>query len=476
MNSIQRRLTFTLCALCCLLWGAGSLAVYLTVRAGLIHEFDLALKADMAALANMTEQTEKGLNFDSAGELMPAFDRADHPDYFQLWGPNGSTLQRSPAFGLDQEHDLPRQAGSLDSPKFGNVTLPDGLPGRAVGVRFIPKEDEDVPRTPGGPPLDKEVTLVAAVHRDDLDQRLNYLSTVLLVVGAAMALASALVAGGVVRRGLRPLSALAERAAAIDASSLQLRFPTDHLPAELLPITQRLNDLLVRLEDSFARERRFSADVSHELRTPIAELRALAEIALKWPDDESSAHNALQDALDIALQMESIATSLMALARCEARLFTARPERVSVTALFEDVLPPLAIKAHEKQLDISLDLPKEACWFSDAAALRSIVTNLMTNAVDYSPLASSIRVQVEKNGSGDQLLISNRNSNITPEDISHVFERFWRKDTARSSPLHSGLGLALARAYAQSLGMKLTAKLNHTEIIFTLSDVPPCRG
>jgi two-component system sensor histidine kinase QseC len=458
------------------MWGAGSLAVYLIVRTGLIHQFDLALKADLAALANMTEQTEKGLNFDSAGELMPAFDRADRPDYFELWEQDGSVLQRSPAFALDEEHNLPRQAGPLDSPKLWNVTLPDGLPGRAVGVRFIPKEDEDVPRTPGEPPLAKEVTLVAAVHRDDLDQRLNYLSTVLLVVGGAMAVASVLVVGGVVRRGLGPLSALGERVAAIDASSLQLRFPTDNMPAELLPITQRLNGLLVRLEDSFARERRFSADVAHELRTPIAELRALAEIGLKWPEDRSSAHHALQDALDIALQMESIAIGLMALARCEARLFTARPERILVERLFDEVLPSLATKAREKQLDISLDLPKDTCWFTDATALRSIVTNIMTNAVDYSPSASSIRVHIGKNGFGEQLLISNRNSNLTAEDVPHLFERFWRKDAARSSPLHSGLGLALASAYARSLGMKLTAELNRTEIIFKLSDVPPCRG
>ncbi|HEY6070793.1 MAG TPA: HAMP domain-containing sensor histidine kinase, partial [Chthoniobacterales bacterium] len=174
--------------------------------------------------------------------------------------------------------------------------------------------------------------------------------------------------------------------------------------------------------------------------------------------------------------MESIATALMALAHCEARLFMAKPERISVANLFEEVLPPLANKAREKELDIALDLPKDACWFTDATALRSIVSNLVTNAIDYSPSASAIRVQVGKNGSGEQLLIANKNSNLTPEDIPHLFERFWRKDAARSSPLHSGLGLALASAYARSLGMKLTAALNRTEIIFTLSDLPACHG
>src|SRR2546429_2335065 len=303
MNSIQRRLSLMLGTICCVLWCAGSLAAYLAVRAGLISEFDLALKTDIQALANMTEQNEAGLKFDSTGEFMPKFQREDHPDYFQLWEQDGSTLYRSPS--LEENRDLPQRFGTLLSPKFWNVVLPDGSNGRAVGIRFVPKEDEDTPRTPGAPPLAKEVTLVGGFHRAELDNRLHYLGTVLLLVGIALVAATAVTVNVIVRRGLRPLSTLAQRAETIDASSLQLRFPTENVPLELLPIAQRLNDLLARLEGSFARDRRVSADVAHELRTPIAELRALAEVALKWPEDRQATQYAFQDALAIALQMES---------------------------------------------------------------------------------------------------------------------------------------------------------------------------
>lgn len=429
----------------------------------------------MSALGNMTEQTEQGLNFDSAGELMPAFDRAERPDYFQLWEPDGSVLQRSPAFALDEGHDLPRQAGPLDSPKVWNMTLPDGQPGRAVGVRFIPKEDEDVPRTPGGPPLNKEVTLVTAVHRNELDQQLNYLGTVLLIVGAAMAVASALIIAVVVRRGLQPLAAVAERARAIDASSLDLRFSSDNTPAELLPITQRLNDLLTRLEQSFARERRFSADVAHELRTPIAELRALAEIALKWPEDRASAQHAMQDALDIALQMESIATGLMSLARCEANLFTTQAERIPLASLVDEILSPLQAQVRQKELNISLDIPNGACWSADPTALRSIVGNLITNAVDYSPRSGPVEVRVGRNGSGGELSVSNVNPHLTSADVEHLFEPFWRKDPARSDSAHSGLGLALASAYARAVGLELSVQLDNGRVVFVLAHAELCQ-
>src|ERR1700704_5354189 len=105
MNSIERRLSLTLGAICCLLWCAGSFAAYLAMRAGLISEFDLALKTDIQALANMTEQSEARIKLDSTGEFIPKFEREYHPDYFQLWEQDGSTLYRSPSL----EGDLPRR-------------------------------------------------------------------------------------------------------------------------------------------------------------------------------------------------------------------------------------------------------------------------------------------------------------------------------------------------------------------------------
>ena len=83
MNSIQRRLTVALAGLCCILWFGGSIAAYLAMRGGLVREFDRAHLTDMNSLANMTEQNEAGLKFDSTGEYMPALRREERPDYFQ---------------------------------------------------------------------------------------------------------------------------------------------------------------------------------------------------------------------------------------------------------------------------------------------------------------------------------------------------------------------------------------------------------
>ena len=124
---------------------------------------------------------------------------------------------------------------------------------------------------------------MASVRRE-LDRTLATLQLVLAGSGLLLLAATALVVPRVLRRELKPLQSLAAEAARIDAASLSARFATEGLPGELAPIAARLNELLARLEDSFERERRFSSDVAHEFRTPVAELRSLAELAIKLPD------------------------------------------------------------------------------------------------------------------------------------------------------------------------------------------------
>jgi len=472
MRSIQQQLILGLTIAICALWVLGSFAAWLALRAGLIAEFDQAHLTDLYRLAGLTEQNPAGLKFDSTGEILPAFQRRNRPDYFQLWETNGTVLYRSPSL-LDLP-DLPRQSGNLTAPRIWNLTLPDGMPGRAVGAQFLPNEDEDTPRAPGTAPLTREAILVAAFHRQELDRRLRLVGVVLLLTGLGMGGATIAVVRLAVRRGLRPLAHLAERTGAIDARSLQLRFPVEDLPAELRPISHRLNDLLARLEASFARERQFSADAAHELRTPIAELRSLAEVALKWPEDHAAAQNALEEALAIALQMEAIATGLLALARCESGLVNRKSEPVALDALVREAAQVFQEKSRESQREWKIEVPSDACWFTDRAGLRLIVSNLLSNAVEYGEPGTPIKVVASPNGAGVLLRVSNRNRALTPEHLPRLFERFWRKDGARTSSEHSGLGLAVARAYSDSLGMKLEASLERSEVVFTLSGAPGC--
>ncbi len=104
----------------------------------------------------------------------------------------------------------------------------------------------------------------------------------------------------------------------LDADSLHTRVALVETPREVAPIVDQLNGLLDRLDDSFARERRFTGNVAHELRTPIAELRTLAEVGKKWPEDTASVVGFFEDVNDVAGRMETVIADLLLLARCEA--------------------------------------------------------------------------------------------------------------------------------------------------------------
>ena len=96
---------------------------------------------------------------------------------------------------------------------------------------------------------------------------------------------------------------------------------------------------------------------------------------------------------------------------------------------------------------------------TDPVLFRSILTNLVDNAVDYTPSGGTVRVGIETEATRFTLQVCNTCSDLTPQDVSHFFERFWRKDGSRSNPEHSGLGLSLVKAFCERLGFQLEARL-----------------
>jgi two-component system sensor histidine kinase QseC len=301
--------------------------------------------------------------------------------------------------------------------------------------------------------------ILVAAEQGELLAALQRLSLVLWGVGLILLAATALVVTIVSRRGLAPLQSVADQASRIDASKLDARFPAADLPAELESICLRLNDLLSRLEDSFARERCFSADVAHELRTPIAELRSLAEVALKWPSGDPTVVSAFEDALAIAVQMQGIVTGLLGIARCEAGTQVIAREPVAVAELVRSVWQPFEARANAKGLRVRMELPELGPIETDRAMLGVVLTNLLSNAVEYTPPGGAIEFRLQSDGPSLDFLVANSIENITVADVPRFFDRFWRKDTARSSSEHSGIGLAVSRAYARALGLHLRASL-----------------
>lgn len=447
MKTIRRQLTRKLLLTVGLLIGAGGFGVYFCARTALLAQFDNALRAKAQAITTLTEQKGRRLEIEFSDEHMRGFE-AGGRDFFELWQADGKPVERSRSL---RDAHLPLRHGTLEAPLSWNFTLPNGQRSRAVGLKFRPQNADD--QTPDAAPA--EGILVVASLRRDLDRTLTTLQLVLAGSGLLLLAATALVVPRVLRRELTPLQRLADEVDCIDAASLSARFPAEGLPGELAPITARLNELLARLEDSFERERRFSSDVAHEFRTPVAELRSLAELAIKLPDTRTA--NADHETLAIALHLESMLTHLLALARGERGELSAQCERVALRPLMQEVCEHFHARAVARQLTLNCRVPAEATADSDPALLRSILTNLVDNAVSYAPRGGIVDVEADLDDVGCRLRVVNPVENLDAHDLPHLFERFWRKDAARSPDGHTGLGLSVARVFAQALGFELTA-------------------
>ncbi len=465
MRSIRRRLVVPILAGSCLLiLGAGLLLNGLISRR-LRQELDDALLAKARALVTLTGQEDGEVEIDFADEVMPEFSAPTGPEYFQLWLADGTVLERSRSLG---DADLPRSPRLSREPLFRDLRLPDGRPGRLVEIAFVPEPAEDGPwgetlldptvPLPGGGL--RAAVLVTARSRRELDALMWFFHAVAVAVAALLASALGLLVHVSIRRGLAPLDEIGRQVEALDAGRLDLRIGTRIPTLELAPVVDRLNALLARLQVSFERERRFSSDIAHELRTPIAELRSLAEVGACWPEDREQVRSFFQDVDGIGLQMERIVANLLSLARCDSGLESFERAEVHLGALIEELWSRCAPEAEKKGLIWTFSPRPPLTLVSDPGKLILILSNLLSNAVTYSPAGSTVSCSATVTRGTLEVTVANPAPLLGPEDLPFLFERFWRKDPARTGSLHAGLGLPLAKAFAELLGLSLTAELD----------------
>jgi signal transduction histidine kinase len=251
--------------------------------------------------------------------------------------------------------------------------------------------------------------------------------------------------------GLRPLHAIARQVERLDAESLGARVALKPTPRELQPVVDQINGLLARLQASFERERRFTGNVAHELRTPIAELRSLADVGGAWPDDRASVEAFFGDVRAIAGRMERLVADLLLLARCQAGVEKVETRATSLRQAVEEAWAAVARNGTARPF--APELPRDLVLQTDPGKLDIILLNLLGNAVAYSPPRSEVRCVGTAGGGKFRIEVSNLAEPLTPEDLRNMAAPFWRKDEARASEQHSGLGLSLVAALAGLLGL-----------------------
>ncbi len=456
MKSIRIQLiVYLVVGVAALVIGAGA-GLFGYVDEALEHSLDAGLLAQAQAIAAAVRMDDGQLQLQGAAADFAAAVHHDSPVYFQIWRADGSTLVRVAPPGNNTD-PLPR----LDArhKRFGDVILPGKVDGRAAEISFLPHVNQNPNNaTPQPAQASQTLTLVVVSDRKSIDQSLEILLSGLVLEGLIVTFGIVGIVTFAVRRGLRPLRALADQVEQIGPKTLALRFSADAAPPEIQPIARQLNHLLMRLQEAFERERRFSADIAHEFRTPLCELRSVCEVALRFPDDRAAA-GAVAESLAIAKQMEQIIGSLLSLVRVQSGLEELQVEEVDAVDVLTAAWRPLENSALAKRLRIDFPPPAACRVQTDPRMLTQVLRNLLANAIQHTFAGGQISISASRTSARVVIAIANTNSLLTPEDLGDMTKPFWRKDSARTDGLSSGLGLAIVEEYCRALHASLNLSL-----------------
>jgi two-component system, OmpR family, heavy metal sensor histidine kinase CusS len=446
---------------------AAGLALRTIVVNSLQEEFDGALWGRAKGLASLTEQKDGRIRFEFESEHMSEFSVGSEPEYFELWLATGFLLRRSPSFDASdatRRASLVRDPDPDGTPRFQDLRLPDGRWGRQVQIAFVPSLDTPDPRrgrvaSPSAAPPPLRATLIVAREREHLDAAVRRLQLVGVGLGAGLMLMLAGAMQLALRVGLRSLDRLTEKVRVLGISSLNTRIEVPAPPAEIAVVVEQVNALLSRLEAGFKRERQMSSDIAHELKTPIAELRNLSEVGARWPEDREAVRQFFDDTSAIAQHMERVVGHLLTLARYDEGRAAVWTAPVQVAEIVDSAWKPLAREAAARDIQLRQEIPATLHLDTDPEKFALIVTNLLSNAIAYSPLGTTILCESKETAERASVSFSNRAEHLDAQDLPVMFDRFWRKDEARTGGHGVGLGLAVVRALTDLLTIGVETRL-----------------
>ncbi|WP_433435188.1 sensor histidine kinase [Nonomuraea sp. CA-141351] len=315
-------------------------------------------------------------------------------------------------------------------------------------------------------------TLLVAVDMEEVDAITRRLVLIELLGGGGILLLLAVVGVTIVRRSMRPLGQIERTAEAIADGELGRRVPDADPRTEVGRLARSLNGMLAQIESAFAarsaseaaarrsedRMRQFVGDASHELRTPLTSIRGFAEYARQNPSADPA--ELMQRVEKAAGRMSLLVDDLLLLARVDQqRPLKMRP--VDMLALAADAVQDARILAPDRIIKLDVVGGAALIVSGDEVRLRQVISNLVSNAIIHTEPGSPIIVRA---GAGAEKLffeVVDQGPGLTPEQVEHVFERFYRADSARSrrrsgEDRGSGLGLAIVQALVHAHGGTVT--------------------
>jgi len=280
------------------------------------------------------------------------------------------------------------------------------------------------------------------LHRTALN--LTVVGSLILVIGLA---------GGwwLVSRAIKPINEISATAVKISAGDLSQRIDVAEAESELGQLAAVLNSTFARLETAFAQQKQFASDAAHELRTPVSVILTQTQTALNRERDAASYKQTVEACQRAAQRMRKLIESLLALARFDAGQEILKRQQFDVSKTISDCAELVSPLADERAVKIYVEAePVEI--IGDSERIAQVVTNLLTNAIQYNRPEGEVRVKLESQNGLAILTVADTGQGIAAENLPQVFARFFRADTSRTGAGNSGLGLAITKAIVEAHG------------------------
>jgi signal transduction histidine kinase len=315
-----------------------------------------------------------------------------------------------------------------------------------------------------------ELTLRVGADMKEINQIGHDIFRGMLVAVPTVLLFVAIGSRWVAGKALAPVEKIRQAAAKITAKRLDQRLPVPPTGDEIAGLIEVLNDTFDRLQRSFEQCARFSADASHHLKTPIAVLRAGVEEILADEHCSTTAQATAEGLLHRIHQLNSVADTLLLLARADAGRLDLHMDEFDLSELLEGVVDDARALSEPLELTVEAEIPKHLPLHADRAYVGMIAQNLLENAAKYNRPGGRIRLTALRSNGAIEFSVGNTGDGIPPERIAHLFERFYR-GRADERKEGSGLGLSVARELARAHGGEVSlrqADANWTELSVTL--------